>query len=138
MHEEIEDTNLVITGIAYSQSQQGLIRIEREERVLLLEVEDTVTGLKGHIYHEIMIDKRDIEIENFYTDTPELFANNHPETSEFQMYYCHVTDETPNTQTDEIGDIISNCVVNELRYDAANPDADTYEEQGWGLRIVGN
>jgi len=132
MRRTIEDTTLVVTGVLYQESQTSLLRDERGEAVTLMEVTDTKTGIKGHVYHEIASDKRDIEEERLTTDTPALFKDNHPEAYLFHELSCCGPHGTNTKRTDDITDLISNC-EHELEYREGNPDGDSYEDKAWGL-----
>jgi hypothetical protein len=120
--------------VLYQESQTSLLREECSEVITILEMTDTTTGIKGHVYHEIATDKRDILEENFWTDTPALFENNHPEAdriSELSGY----GEPRCRRRTTVITSVIAACCKNQLEYREGNPDGATYKDKAWGLYL---
>ena len=133
MNRPIGKTNLIVTAVIYQQTQVSLLRDEMAENVTLMHIKNKVTGESGHLYHELSTDKRDILEENVWTDTPSLFADEHPESDEIQeLSFCGDA-STPTTRTDAIDEIIGACCENGLTYRAGNEAGATYDEQCWGM-----
>lgn len=135
MNRRIGNTSLIVIGVLYQKSQTSIIREERCEAVTLMKIKNEKTGETGHLYHELCTDKRDIEHEESWTDTPSLFADDHPEGYELQeLSSCGPVAMTPTEETDEILATIIACHDGSyLDYRAGNPDGETYDEQKWGM-----
>ncbi len=130
---QLPDTNLQVTHVLYYKHQTSLFREERGENVILVVIQNTKTGEKGHIYYELGIDKRDIEHEEIYTDSPKMFETEHPESANMQDLLNLADATTPSTPDEFINNIIGPCCEHPLEYRAGKPDEDTYEDQEWGL-----
>jgi hypothetical protein len=134
MNRQIGTSNLYVTNVLYQELQTSLFREERSQAATLLTIKDNTTGKTGHLYHELEVDKRDILEENFWTDNTELFDDNpRIEAYEVQELSCCGPASTPTERTDDITDLISNCMENQLEYNEANPDGEDYDNKCWGL-----
>jgi hypothetical protein len=134
---QIGKTNLIVTDVMHRKSQTSLFREEQGQTVSLIAIKNTKTGETGHVYHELEVDKRDIVEENFYTDNPSLFDDEHPEADELQEAclsgdggdcLCHSRDEWQH--------VIAACINGDtLGYRQGNPAGETYEEKQWGMYL---
>jgi len=127
---QLGNTNLFVTGVVYQESQTSLLRDECHETVTLMSVMDKKTGVRGHVYHEIVVDKREILEENFWTDNQELFKNEHPEAYVIQEVTHNVPHGTPRERTEEVMKLITACCENAIEY-----RQDDNDEQCWGLYV---
>jgi len=80
----IPGTTLVVTNCRTYKTQVSLFKEEQAQILVVVVVTDTATGKQGHILMELETCKRDILHEQYYTDNPELFKDNHPEQYDLQ------------------------------------------------------
>lgn len=124
---KLNGTSLVITNLLLQQEQTSLFSEETTETLTIYEVEDEITGQKGHVLREVLCYKRDVERDEFYTDNPALFASNHPEICDFNIDAGAPTHTNHNE--DVLTQIFQECYEHQLMY---REDADTKK---YGLYI---
>jgi hypothetical protein len=131
MRHAIEGTTLMVTGVILQQHQTCLWREEQGQFLTVVAVEDEETGQRGHVLYELEVDKRDINHEGFYTDTPALFEKEHPEAHVFQELTALVGGASERSE--EIDEILRACWKNDLEYRAGDESAEGYDAQAWGM-----
>lgn len=132
----IDNTDLVIVDTVYGASQVCLWREERGQNLIIVKVENTANGQTGHILYGCETDKRDFLDEIMGTDSHKLFEDQFLEAYEMQNLLNHIGQGCPSERTDEIDTIMAECLEshNQLKYSALDPDADNYDDKGWGVR----